>query len=256
MHSCRVFATNRRTRAERFDEAVAWKIMTDHDNNVFEGWRLTFDDADLNILSVSSFGVCVATNSESVADAAEARAVLPLTLAVASGKAFTFELSVTNLGWTADGAQFFELAAKDKGAFRAFFCDEVLSSVLASRHLEPGAPTATFRWCFAGLFGEIADLDPESSSFRAIDPTGAFGRFVRNYEAPACVDVLLGNEHLTCVPAFLIASTRSVRVSARTSEVGRPINFAALTRWIAAHREIGTDVPRWWEEIRRAFPNS
>lgn len=105
--------------------------------------------------------------------------------------------------------------------------------------------------------GDIADFDLEGHSFTVLDPTGVMGELVREYPEPGSVDIVLGNELVTCASCFLVpVAAGRVRVSARTSEVGNPIPVDGLTKLIVERSAIGSDPSRWLDEIRRSFPNA
>lgn len=212
------------------------------------GWQVRCRGADAAVVSVSSRDLLVAAGAEAWCEAAEAQALVTIDVELHQ-RVHRFECEVRQLGWETDGAALFRLAALDKEPFARLFRTGVLEPALGARQLsEP------WRWCAAGQVGAIADFD--GGGFIAEDPAQVFEGFEAQHGAAIGLDVVLGAELVTWVPALIIRGPKPGWAKLRTvsDEVGVPIKFDELATFVLAHRRDGRRDSSWWREaFRRTF---
>lgn len=227
--------------------------------DAFVGWRVLGTDAA--IVTVSSRTVWVKSHAEAFSNAAERGDALELVLEPPGGHSVSLGVARAHeLGWSADGVPFLELVPTHAGraTLADLFREHVLSAAI-SRDRALGGTDAlrAWQWCCAGAIGDIAKFSP-TGSFFARDRTHALHQFKATYDAAAPIDVLLGLELVTWLPAFLIPRAGpdgSVTVSATSHEVGRPINFHALATFIAEQSRSGSphDAASWQSALSARF---
>ncbi|XXF76584.1 hypothetical protein P2318_26515 [Myxococcaceae bacterium GXIMD 01537] len=211
-------------------------------------WQCFVEGArgEVAILTLSSLNFIVETRDEVFEDSAREQSSLLLDIATPGTHHESFEFQVVEVGYAATAVPVYELtpAFSQRPGWRQLFLKNVAAPALHAAGQRSGPSTQGWQWCFAGHVGTVSDFRPDGTCV-ALDSSGAIRGFSRTYDSSAGIDILLDGTHVTWVPAFLIplSGSEGVRISARTDEVGMPINFTELTRQIVAHPDGKNGLP-------------
>ncbi|PTL75029.1 hypothetical protein [Vitiosangium sp. GDMCC 1.1324] len=226
-------------------------------------FRVFTPDEEATVVTISSRDMVVKTLSTAIDDAAVARRgakpaedrSLRLSMEVTGGGTHAFDFDVYGF------APLYTLSPTRNFAavFQELFRRQVLAPALAQFYVQSSSDAPSpWRWCFAGVVGDIVSFDSQGRGFLALDPAEVMERLNEEGGTSAIIDIVLGKDLVTAFPAFLTSQQGKTWVSTATDEVGQPICFLPLGVHVAAHwgPHPPDDVAFWRSELRRLFPGA
>jgi hypothetical protein len=229
-------------------------MVANHDS--FAGW-VAFVGGEVSLVTISSRYVIVKAHpkDEQLEEAARARRPIEACFTPPGRPSWKLAVHATDEGWSADGAPTYGLLPADRST-------DMLAPIFDREVLSPGLLRASslerpWRWCFASAVLELVAFDPDARAFVGEDPDGVTSAFAAAYPdlRKVPVDIVLGTERVTWLPAFLGRRGAHTSICPATFEVGIPANADELGAFIHERMTAGgpSDLAAWQQALHARF---